>query len=105
MIAAVDVSDDDSSSTVEMSLDVICKTLGEDGLTRADRSHNYGSTTRVVILNLREYRRHVAEFIVTTDQSRRDPVVRQGPFVKQDFACSDAVEVSSHSTESCSHRS
>ena len=105
MIAAVDVSDDDSSSTVEMALDVVCKTLCEDGLTRADWSHNYGSTTRVVILNLREYRRHVAEFLVAADQSGRDPVVRQGPFVEQDFACSDAVEVSSHSTESCSHRS
>ena len=105
VIAAVHVSDDDSSPTVEMALDVICETLGEDGFARADWAHDYSSTTRVVILNLREYRRHVVEFIVTADQNRRDPVVRQGPFVKQDFACSDAVEVSSHSTESCSHRS
>ena len=88
-----------------MALDIICEALGENGFARADRAHDYGSTTRVVILNLREYRRHVAEFFVAADQSGRDPVVRQGPFVEQDFSCSDAVEVSSHSTESCSHRS
>jgi len=31
MIAAIHVSDDNSSPTIEMALDVICETLGEDG--------------------------------------------------------------------------
>ncbi len=105
VVAAIDVGDDDSAPTVEVALDVIRESLGEDGLARADRTDDHGLCARIVILDLREDSCHVTEFLVATDEGRRNPVVRQGALVEQDLACSDAVEVSCHSTESCSHRS